>query len=56
MVYDSGDFGAVFEKALVAADWTGFERMRLWATRTDITPQANEPRSNLPRANQGPHA
>ena len=40
----------------IDSDWTGLERMRLWATRTDITPQANEPRSNLPRANQGPHA
>ena len=28
MVYDSGDFGAVFEEALVAADWTGFEKRK----------------------------
>ena len=39
--------------AYVDSDWTGLERMRMWATRTDISPRANEPRSNLPRATQG---
>jgi carbon-monoxide dehydrogenase large subunit len=28
MLYDSGDFGAVFEEALVAADWAGFEKRK----------------------------
>jgi len=28
MTYDSGDFPAVFEKALAAADWAGFEKRK----------------------------
>jgi aerobic carbon-monoxide dehydrogenase large subunit len=28
MVYDSGDFGAVFEAAVAAADWAGYEQRR----------------------------
>ena len=28
MIYDSGDFGAMFEEALEAADWAGFEKRK----------------------------
>jgi anaerobic carbon-monoxide dehydrogenase iron sulfur subunit len=33
----------------IESDWTGLEKMRAWAGRTDVAPRANEPRTIQPR-------
>jgi anaerobic carbon-monoxide dehydrogenase iron sulfur subunit len=34
----------------VDSDWTGLERMRMWAQRAELEPRTNEPRPIEPRA------
>jgi anaerobic carbon-monoxide dehydrogenase iron sulfur subunit len=34
----------------VDSDWTGLERMRMWAQRAELEPRTNEPRAIGPRA------